>query len=130
MSKCLNSDFGNTPQFWAQYMKLVDRQQKLHCSINTNDFDLRMLMWRESLSLCFATNRVNYARYGTYYLNSLVYLDTTHPGAKEEIDKVGLSVRHNTYGIGQSIDMAGEQNYMRNAKTAGKCSANWPPISV
>ena len=119
-AKCLNGEFGKTPQFWAKYMELVDRQQKLHYSINTNDYNLRMLTWKESLPLCFATNRVHYARYGTYYVSCLEHIGSTHPGAKEEIENVGLSVRRNTLGIGQSIDMAGEQSYMRNAKTAGK----------
>ncbi len=63
----------------------------------------------------------HYVRYGTYYLNPLAHLEATHPGAKEEIEDVGLSVRHNKRGIGQSIDMVGEQSYMRNAKTAGLC---------
>ena len=121
-AKCLNGEFGKTPQYWAKYMELVDRQQKLHYSINTNDYDLRMLTWKESLPLCFATNRVHYARYGTYYASSLEHIDSTQPGAKEEIQHVGLSVRRNTFGIGESIDMAGEQSYMRNAKTAGKCT--------
>lgn len=118
-SKCLNGSFGKTPQFWAKYMELVDRQQKLHFSVNTNDYDLRMLTWKESLPLCFATNRVHYARYGTYYVSGLECIDSTHPGARQEIEHLGLSVRRNQLGIGQSIDMAGEQSYMRNAKTAG-----------
>ena len=86
-------------------MVLVDRQQKLHFSINTNDYDLRIFIWKESSSLCFATNRVHYVRYGMYYVSCLEHIDSTHPGAKEEIENVGLSVRRNTFGIGQSIDM-------------------------
>ena len=119
-SKCLDREFGKTPQYWAKYMELVDHQHKLHFSINTNDYDLRMLIWKESLPLCFATSRVHYARYGTYYVNCLEYLDTTHPGARQEIEDFGLSVRRNQLGVGQSIDMAGEQSFMRNAKTAGE----------
>jgi hypothetical protein len=118
-TKCLNGEFGKTPQFWAKYMELVDRQQKLHFSVNTNDYYLRMLIWKESLPLCFATNRVHYARYGTYYVSGLECIDSTHPGARQEIEDLGLSVRRNQLGIGQSIDMAGEQSYMRNAKSAG-----------
>ena len=64
--KCLSGEFGKTPQYWATYMKLVDRQQQLQFSINTNAYDLRMLTWKESLPMCFATNRIHYARYGTY----------------------------------------------------------------
>ena len=91
-------------------MELIDRQQKLHFSINTNDYVLRTLIWKESLLLCFTTNQVHYARYGTYYVTGLECIDSTHPGARKEIEDLG---------IGQSIDMAGEQSYMRNAKTSG-----------
>ena len=90
-TKCLNGEFGKTPQYWAKYMELIDRQQKLHFSINTNDYDLRMLIWKKSLPLCFATNRVQYARYGTYYVGGLECIDSTHPGARQEIEDLGLS---------------------------------------
>ena len=46
-------------------------------------------------------------------------IDETHPGAKEELEIKGLSVCRNTYNIGQSIDGAGEQTFMHNAKTTG-----------
>ena len=46
-------------------------------------------------------------------------IEQTHPGAKEELEVKGLSVCRNTYNIGQSIDVAGEQMFMRSAKTAG-----------
>ena len=118
--RCLKGDFGKTPQFWMMYMDLVDRQRMLHVAINSNNFSLRLMMWKKFLPLCFATNRVHYARYGTYYLKSLEYLESTHPGAREEIENVGLSIRRNTIGIGQAVDLAGEQTYMRNAKTAGR----------
>ena len=46
-------------------------------------------------------------------------MEDTHPGAKEEIEEKGLSMRCNTLGIGQAVDMAGEQSYMKSAKTTG-----------
>ena len=76
--RCLKGDFGKPPQFWMMYMDLVDCQRKLHFAINNNHFSLRLLMWKKSLPLCFATNRVHYARYGTYYLKSLECLKSTH----------------------------------------------------
>ena len=118
--KCLDGEFGKTPQFWAMYSKLVERQHKLHYGINVNDFELRLLMWRQSLALCLATNRVHYSRYGSYYVKSLECLNDTHPGAKIEMETVGLSVRRNNLSIGQAIDLAGEQSYMKNAIMAGK----------
>ena len=45
-------------------------------------------------------------------------LDSTHPGAFEEICEI-VSVRRNKTGISQTIDVAGGEAYMRNAKTAG-----------
>ena len=115
VKKCLNGEFGKTPQFWVMYMIMVDKQQKLHYSINTNNYNLRLLIWKESLPMWFATNKIHYARYGTFYVKFLEYLEDTHPGAKEEIEEKG----HNTLGIGQAVDMAGEQSYMKSEKTAG-----------
>lgn len=128
MRRCLNGDFGRTPQYWTEYMTLVDRQQMLHYSVNCNDYDLRIISWNASLPFCFSMNHVHYARYGIYYLQSLEHIDSTHPEAKEEIRSVGLSIRRNELGIGQSIDLAGEQSYMRSAKTAG--TIPFPKYSV
>ena len=100
------------------YMIMVDRQQKLHYAINTNNYNLCLLIWKESFPMWFTTNKIHYARYGTFYVKFLEYLEDTHPGAKEEIEEKGLSVRRNTLGIGQAVDMAGEQSYMKSAKTA------------
>ena len=47
------------------------------------------------------------------------YIEDTHPGAKEELKRIGICVRKNKIGIGQAIDLAGEQGYMRDAKTSG-----------
>ena len=48
-----------------------------------------------------------------------MFLDQTHPGAKEEMLQIGISVRRSENGVGQAIDLAGEQSYMRSAKTSG-----------
>ena len=42
------------------------------------------------------------------------------PGALKELKKNGISVRRNTINIGQSIDGAGEQTFMRSARTTGQ----------
>ena len=78
-----------------------------------------MSCWKKIVSLCFPTNKRNYARYGSYYVSVLENLETTHPGALEELSEKGISVRRSSNGIGQSIDMAGEQTFMRSAKTIG-----------
>ena len=99
---------------------MVDRQQKLHYAINTNNYNLRLLIWKESLPMWFATNKIHYACFGTFYVKFLEYLEDTHPGAKEKIEEKGLSLKRNTLGIGQAVDMAGEQRYMKSAKAAGR----------
>ena len=111
-SCCLRGEFGKTPQFWMTCQKAIDRHHKFHFSINTNDFDLRLKCWKDSLPLCFATNKQNYARYSTYCITQLENIDLTHPGAKEELQETWLSVSRNQFNICQSIDGAGEQTFM------------------
>lgn len=115
----LSGKFGQTIQYWLRYVDLVDSLHTLHYSLLSNDFDTRLLGWREMLPSFFFFDRTHYARYGSFYLRSLENIETTHPGAKEELLVSGISVRRNHFGIGQAVDLAGEQTYMRNAKTAG-----------
>ena len=51
VKKCLNGEFGKAPQFWVMYMIRVDRQQKLYYAINTNNYNLCLLIWKESLPM-------------------------------------------------------------------------------
>ena len=44
------------------------------------------------------------------YINSSSNLESTHPGATAEIEAL-TSVRRNTIGIGQAMDLTGEQTY-------------------
>ena len=118
--KALNGGFGKTPQYWGQYMKLVDQQQ-LHLSIKKNDFDLRLRLWEELLPLCFVTNRLHYSMYGSYYVKQLNYLENTHHGARQEIEDMSLSVWRNKAGIGQAVDLAGEQTYMKKRLAGLQC---------
>ena len=64
-------------------------------------------------------NKQSYSRYGTYHMLQMANLETTHPGAREEIEKQGISVCRNKWGVRQSIDGAGEQTFQKNSKTAG-----------
>lgn len=117
---CLDGQYGKTPQFWMKYVQLVDRQHLLHYAINTNDFEERLQCWKDSIALCFSCNKQNYSRYGAYYCLLLENLENTHPGATEELKVKGLSVCQNTVNIGQSIDGAGEQTFMKSSKTTGE----------
>ena len=120
--ECLQGHRGKTAQFWMSYLNLIERLHELHFSVNTNDFQLRLHCWRELISFCFSTNKQNYARYGAYYCLQSEHLDTTHPGALEELEDKGLSVCRNDLNIRQSIDGAGEQTFMKSSKTTGTFS--------
>ena len=117
--ECRDGKYGKTPQFWMQYLNAVERLHILRYAINRNDFDLRLQMWEEAIQGCFSMNKVNYARYGTYYIMQLKNLDQTHPGAREELEKNGISVCRNKLNIRQSIDGAGDSTFMKDAKIAG-----------
>ena len=55
----------------------------------------------------------------TYYVLQLLNIYKPHPGAKEELKSRKVSVCRNSYKIGQSIYGAGEQTFMKDAKTMG-----------
>ena len=115
----MNGEFGVTPQYWLQYVDLVDSLRGLHYSLQVNNWEDRLYYWRKMLPYFFFFDRVHYSRYGSYYLKYMENIDVTHPGAQEELKGIGISVGRNNFGIGQAIDLAGEQTYTRNAKTIG-----------
>ena len=117
--KGLNGDYGLTPQYWLRYVNFVDNQHILHQSIQLNDFEMRLLAWDLMMAPIFFFDKSHYSRYGTLHVHQMKNIETLYPGAKEEMMALGISVRRNEYGIGQAIDLAGEQSFMRNAKTAG-----------
>ena len=106
-NRCLAGEFGSTAQYWMVYQKINDLIHQLHYAINVNDYFLRLASWEELLTLSFVMNKQNYSRYGTYYVLQLRSIDSTHPGARQEIEEKGVSVCRNEFGIRQSIDGAG-----------------------
>ena len=72
---------------------------------------------KKFLTLCYARNKVNYPRYGTYYIQHLRQLEKSHPVSLDDIRSF-MSIRRNEIGIGQAIDFAGEQTYEKY-KTTG-----------
>ena len=115
--KGLNGEFGSTTQFWLKYVEMVKILQKFHFALNTNNLSLNLQSWEKKFPLCFTSNKVH-ARYGKYHKQQLKQLENYHPGAFGEIEAF-VSVRRNNYGIEKAVDLAGEQTYMRNAKTSG-----------
>ena len=90
----------------------------LHFSLKVNNFELKIKCWEKLLPLYFMTNKIHYSRYRTFYIEQMKNLETSYPGATEEIEDF-CSVKRDSVGIGQAIDLAEEQIYMKSAKTAG-----------
>ena len=72
---------------------------------------LRLEAWEKLMVLSFTLNKQNYARHGTYYLTQMGSLDSTHPGAHEEIQEKGISFCRNSTDVRQSIDGTGNKRF-------------------
>ena len=51
-------------------------------------------------------------------MNQTKRLVETHLGAKKKIEEYGLSVFRNDFSMTQAVDLAGEQTFVKSAKTA------------
>ena len=92
-----SGNYGKTAQFWVvYYLDIMANQHLLHTAVQEDDFFLRLHGLKYLLPFCFALNKQNYARYGSFYVHSLENLDNTHPGCRELIHGKGLSVHSST----------------------------------
>ena len=95
-------------------------QHQIHTAVQTNDFDMRLDAWNKMLPIYFALNKTNYARYGTWYVQTMKEIDDRYSGLKHLLKSAGLSVQAQTaYPVRASIDQRGEQSINRDAKTSG-----------
>ena len=119
--KVRSGDLGKTPQFWLLlYIDLMEIQNRIHLSVQENDYDSRKASWKSFLPMYPITNKFNYLRYGAYYNGTLDSIDQLYPGNKELLSKQGLSVQsQDHYPLRTSIDQRGEQTLNRDAKVAG-----------
>ena len=90
-----SGNYGKITQFWVVYCLdiIMANQHLLHMAVQENDFFLRLHGLKYLLPFCFALNKQNYARYGSFYIHSLENLDNAHPGCRELIQEKGLSVQ-------------------------------------
>ena len=92
-------------------MRIIDLIHQLHFTININDYYLHLETWEKLMVLSFTMNKQNNARNGTCYLTQMGSLDSTHPGAHEEIQEKGISVCRNSTDVRQSIDGTGNKRF-------------------
>ena len=91
--KFANGELGKTAQFWLIYLDLMKVQHLAHTTVQENDFNMRILAWEKMLPFYFYFNKMNYARYGNYYLQHLTHIETLNPGMKELLMAKGMSVQ-------------------------------------
>lgn len=116
-----NGAAGKTAQFWMLYLDLMEAQVMAHNGVQENNIDMIIKAWQTFLPMYFAFNKVNYARYGSYYTFILMNMEQFYPGLKDLISKEGLSVQgQEKYPLRTAIDQRGEQTINRDAKTSGK----------
>ena len=98
----------------------MEIQNRIHLSVQENDYDSRKASWNSFLPMYSITNKFHYLRYGAYYNGTLDSIDQLYPGNKELLSKQGLSVQaQDHYPLRTSIDQRGEQTLNRDAKVAG-----------
>ena len=99
-------------------------QHVIHTAVQENDFDARLAAWDYFIPLYFAFNKTNFARYGSFYLETLKSTEEKYPGLKEMLKKAALSAQgQDKYPLRISIDQRGEQTINRHAKTSGGIKA-------
>ena len=115
-----NGSLGKTAKFWQVYLDLMRYQHMSHPAVLENDIEMRLFCWKMFLPFYFALNKMNYARYGSYYVRVLGNLNMLYPGAEELLINKGISVQaQDRYPVRTPIDQRGEQTINRDAKTAG-----------
>ena len=79
--------------------------------------DMLIHSWKSFLPYYFALNKHNYARFGSYYLLSLINMENQHPGLKQLLSDKGLSVQgQSRYKLRTATDQRGEQTINKEAK--------------
>ena len=118
--KVRNGELGKTAQFWLLYLDLVKIQHLAHTAIQENDFEMMVFTWQSMLPFYFYFNKLNYARYGSYYLQQLTHIESLYPGLKPLLMLKGMSVQAQTnHPVRTSVDQRGEQTINKDAKTSG-----------
>ena len=116
-----DGEFGLTAQFWLSlYLDLMEKQHLIHIAVHENNFDLRALCWNSFLSLYFSLQKVNYARYCSFYVEVLLKMEKLYPGCKGLLREKEMYVQAQEHlPLRVAIDQRGEQTLNRDAKSTG-----------
>eukprot|EP00117_Sycon_ciliatum_P011697 scpid10404/ scgid5699/ len=107
-------------KFWSSYIDMVDLLLRFIRASRTADWQLHLSCVASMLPWCFAYDRLNYARYMSYYLVQMQQLVNTHPEADAFLRRGGFSVQRSDNPFAQvASDQAIEQSINRASKTSG-----------
>lgn len=68
------------------------------------------------LLFCFVFKKAHNVRYGAYYVNQMQRLEESHLGTKE-MEVFDWSIWRNNFSMKYTVDLAGEETFMKSAKT-------------
>ena len=88
-----NGSLGMTAQFWILYLDMIRMQHVTHTAVQENDFDASLAAWDYFILLYFTFNKINYAWYNSFYVETLKSIEGKYPGLKEMLKNTGLSVQ-------------------------------------
>ena len=98
----------------------MEHQLRIHVTVQENNFTERIIVWEYFLSFYFATNNINHARYGSYYVQSIKCINHLYPGLKEILENNCIPVQaQDRYPIRTAMDQRGKQTLSKDAKTTG-----------
>ena len=87
----------------------------VHTAEQINGFDLPVKSWEKPLHFYFYFNIVSYDRYSSYYVHTVKSMENLHPGLKDMLNKICLSVQaQDPYPVRTVQDQRREQTINRD----------------
>ena len=117
----LRNDNGSLSAFWMSYLDMVEIILGLVRATREGDWLLHIASIRAMIPWCFAYDRLNYARYLTFYYAQMSRLDIDHPEVYAHFMDGGFSVQlgpNNPFGK-IPVDQTIEETVNKDTQTAG-----------
>ena len=106
--------YGVTAEFWLRlYLNLIEKQHLMHTTVQEN------ILLEFFLPLYLSLQKINYARYGSFYVDILLKIEELYQGLKMIWEKGTSAQAQEKVPLRVAIDQRGEQTLNRHAKTTG-----------
>ncbi|XP_028410493.1 uncharacterized protein LOC114533190 [Dendronephthya gigantea] len=114
------SNKSRTFAFWSMYIKVIGILLTFIRATRQINWKLHLAAFRAMIPWFFASDRVNYARYGSAYWLEMMSLERTHPGILPDLSSNFAVQRQSNYGFSAvACDQTIEQTANRDSKTKG-----------